>query len=107
MNPIEELYALQETTGYLSEEDLRALSKKLGVPLYELEGISSFYPHFRRTPPPTYRVGACRDLACHLRDGGRALAKLERSSAGTGLLRSSARSREMVPSASRAFASTP
>ena len=77
MNPIEELYALQETTGYLSEEDLRALAKKLGVPLYELEGVSSFYPHFRRTPPPSYRVGACRDLACHLRDGGVALAKLE------------------------------
>ena len=77
MNPIEELYALQETSGHLSEEDLRALSKKLGVPLYELEGISSFYPHFRRTPPPAYRVGACRDLVCHLRDGGRALAKLE------------------------------
>ncbi len=76
MNPIEELYALQETTGYLSEEDLRALSKKLGVPLYELEGISSFYPHFRRTPPPPYRVSACRDLACHLRDGDRVLAKL-------------------------------
>ena len=82
MNPIEELYALQETTGYLSEEDLRALSKKLGVPLYELEGISSFYPHFRRTPPPAYRVGACRDLACHLRDGGRALAKLDSLCAG-------------------------
>ncbi len=77
MNPIEELYALQESTGYLSEQDLRALSKKLRVPLYELEGISSFYPHFRRTPPPAYRVGACRDLACYLRDGGRALRKLE------------------------------
>ena len=77
MNPIEELYALQETTGYLSEGDLRALSKKLRVPLYELEGITSFYPHFRRTPPPAYRVGACRDLACHLRDGGRAPTMLE------------------------------
>ena len=70
MNWIEELYALQEDRGFLADDDLRALSRRLDVPLYELEGISSFYPHFRRTPPPTFRVGACRDLACHLRDGG-------------------------------------
>ena len=82
MNPIDELYALQETAGYLSDPDLRTLSKKLDVPLYELEGITSFYPHFRRTPPAHFRVGACRDLACHLRDGGRALARLESACAG-------------------------
>ena len=84
MNRIEELYALQEDRGFLSEEDLRALSRRLKVPLYELEGISSFYPHFRRTPPPAFRVGACRDLACHLRDGGQALKTLAELCAGRG-----------------------
>ena len=52
MNLIEELYALQEAHGYLREEDLRELGRRLKVPLYELEGISTFYPHFRREPPP-------------------------------------------------------
>ena len=84
MNPIEELYALQETRGYLAEKDLRALSERRRIPLYELEGIASFYPHFRRRPPPALRVGACRDLSCHLRDRGHAVRELESLCAGRG-----------------------
>jgi NADH:ubiquinone oxidoreductase subunit F (NADH-binding)/NADH:ubiquinone oxidoreductase subunit E len=82
MNPIEELYALQEALGHLSEEDLRALSERSGIPLYELQAVSSFYPHFRRTPPPALRVGACRDASCHLRDGGRSLRRVAALCAG-------------------------
>ena len=82
MNSIDELYALQGDGGYLSEEDLRALSERTGIPLYELQAVSSFYPHFRRTPPPALRVGACRDLSCHLRDGGRSLRKVAELCAG-------------------------
>ena len=72
MNLINELYALQEAHGYLREEDLRALSRRIQVPLYEIEGVSTFYPHFRRAAPPRVHVTACRDLSCYLRDGGRA-----------------------------------
>jgi NADH:ubiquinone oxidoreductase subunit E len=70
MNLIEELYALQEEHGWLREEDLRALSKRIKVPLYEIEGVSTFYPHFHREPPPEVHVTGCRDITCHLRDGG-------------------------------------
>ena len=73
MNLIEELHALQEQHGWLREEDLRALSKRIKVPLYEIEGVSTFYPHFRRKPPPRVHVTGCRDITCHLRDGGKAL----------------------------------
>jgi NADH:ubiquinone oxidoreductase subunit F (NADH-binding)/NADH:ubiquinone oxidoreductase subunit E len=82
MNPIDELYALQEARGHLSEQDLRALSERTGIPLYELQAVSSFYPHFRRTPPKALRVGACRDLSCHLRDGGGSLRKVAELCAG-------------------------
>jgi len=82
MNLIEELYALQEEHGWLREEDLRALSDRLRVPLYEIQGVSTFYPHFRRSPPPRLHVAACRDLSCHMRDGGAALAKLRDLCAG-------------------------
>jgi NADH:ubiquinone oxidoreductase subunit F (NADH-binding)/NADH:ubiquinone oxidoreductase subunit E len=82
MNPINELYALQEARGHLSEGDLRALSERTGIPLYELQAVSSFYPHFRRTPPPALRVGACRDLSCHLRDSGRSLREVAALCAG-------------------------
>lgn len=73
MNLIEELYALQEAHGYLREDDLRALSKRTKVPLYEIEGVSTFYPHFRRTPPPKLHVTACRDLTCCMQDGGKSV----------------------------------
>jgi len=76
MNLIEELYALQEKHGWLPEEELRSLSERIRVPLYEIEGVSTFYPHFRRTPPARVHVAACRDVSCHLRDGGAAVAKL-------------------------------
>jgi NADH:ubiquinone oxidoreductase subunit F (NADH-binding) len=76
MNLIEELYALQETAGYLKEEELRALSERVRVPLYEIEAVASFYPHFRRKPPAAVHVAACRDLSCRLRGGTEAIGAL-------------------------------
>lgn len=76
MNLIEELTALQEQNGSLRDEDLLALSQRLRVPLHEIQGLCSFYPHFRREPRAPLELKACRDLACHLRDGGASLAAL-------------------------------
>jgi len=76
MNLIEELYALQEAHGYLRDHDLRELSRRIKVPLYEIEGVSSFYPHFRRRPPSRIHVTACRDLSCHMSGGDGSLREL-------------------------------
>jgi NADH:ubiquinone oxidoreductase subunit F (NADH-binding)/NADH:ubiquinone oxidoreductase subunit E len=81
-NPIQELQALQATRGYLSEDDLRALSERTHIPLFELQAVSSFYPHFRRTPPEPVRVGLCRDLSCHLRGGERVSKRIASLCAG-------------------------
>ena len=53
---------------------MKALAKKIDVPLYRLHGVASFYPHFRLTPPPKADVRVCQDMSCHLR-GARALAR--------------------------------
>jgi NADH:ubiquinone oxidoreductase subunit F (NADH-binding)/NADH:ubiquinone oxidoreductase subunit E len=63
---IKELYRLQNEHGYLRPEDLRALAARLRVPQYKLEGLASFYPHFRNSPPPRVQVDVCRDMSCHL-----------------------------------------
>ena len=79
MNALEHLCALQEERGHLSDEDLRALSKRTGLPLHALESVRSFYPHFRSTSPPAIRIKVCRDLSCRLRREGadaRAIAKI-------------------------------
>ncbi|HJZ88682.1 MAG TPA: NAD(P)H-dependent oxidoreductase subunit E [Polyangia bacterium] len=84
MSLIRELLALQEEKGWLSEPDLRALAQRLRAPLYRLQGLVSFYPHFRSQPPPGREIGVCRDLPCLLRGAPDLLAQL-RAAAGSGV----------------------
>ena len=65
-NLIQTLYDLQHEHGWLSDEVLRAYSATSSTPLYRLQEVASFYPHFHRTPPPKHIVQVCRDAACHL-----------------------------------------
>ena len=48
---IPELNAIQARLGWLPREELTALSREMRRPLYEIEGLVSFYPHFRTDPP--------------------------------------------------------
>lgn len=66
MNLINELKAIQERHGYLPEEELRAFSQRTVVPLYQIQAVASFYPHFRLQPGPKVDVKVCADLSCHI-----------------------------------------
>jgi NADH:ubiquinone oxidoreductase subunit F (NADH-binding)/NADH:ubiquinone oxidoreductase subunit E len=68
-NLLRRLSDLQAREGWLSPESLRRFSEVSGVPLHRLEEVTTFYPHYRRTPPPRARVALCRDAACHLAGG--------------------------------------
>jgi NADH:ubiquinone oxidoreductase subunit F (NADH-binding)/NADH:ubiquinone oxidoreductase subunit E len=68
----DELRAIQRTHGYLPEADLRTLAERLDMPLYRLQSVASFYPHFFLEPPARVEVRVCGDMACH-RHGGPAL----------------------------------
>ena len=72
-----ELTMLQERDGWLSEEALRELAARLDVPLHKVESVSTFYTHYRRTPPKPVQIHVCRDLSCFLAGGPEAKAKLE------------------------------
>ena len=60
------LYAIQERVGWLPREELVALARDVHRPLYEIEGLISFYPHFLTDPPKRVALHACRDLSCWL-----------------------------------------
>ncbi|MDI1443699.1 NAD(P)H-dependent oxidoreductase subunit E [Polyangium sp. 6x1] len=72
---IDALNDLQHEHGWLDDARLAALAQKLGVPLYRIEGLVSFYPHFRRKPPPRVEVALCRDVTCRLAGGRDFLAR--------------------------------
>ncbi len=73
------LNAIQERVGWLPREELVTLSRDVRRPLYEIEGLISFYPHFRtdaagegraaRLPRPVLLAAAARtERIAELRD---------------------------------------
>ncbi len=70
------LHAIQERVGWLPREELVALSHEVHRPLYEIEGLISFYPHFRTTPPERVTLRVCHDLSCWLRGADDRLAAI-------------------------------
>ncbi len=71
------LNAIQERVGWLPREELVALSRDVHRPLYEIEGLVSFYPHFRTDPPKTAELRVCHDLSCWLRGADERIASLK------------------------------
>ena len=70
------LNAIQERVGWLPREELVALSRDVHRPLYEIEGLISFYPHFRTDPPKPVQLRVCHDLSCWLRGADDRIARL-------------------------------
>jgi NADH:ubiquinone oxidoreductase subunit F (NADH-binding)/NADH:ubiquinone oxidoreductase subunit E len=60
------LTAIQRRVGWLPRDELVALSRDVRRPLYEIEGVISFYPHFRTSPPRSVQLAVCHDLTCWL-----------------------------------------
>jgi formate dehydrogenase beta subunit len=70
------LNAIQARLGWLPREELEELAREIQRPRYEIEGLISFYPHFRTSPPPKVALNVCHDLACYLRGGEERIAQL-------------------------------
>jgi formate dehydrogenase/NADH-quinone oxidoreductase subunit F len=71
------LNAIQERVGWLPREELVALSRDVRRPLYEIEGLVSFYPHFRTDPPVKAELRVCHDLSCWLRGADERIAAIK------------------------------
>jgi NADH:ubiquinone oxidoreductase subunit F (NADH-binding)/NADH:ubiquinone oxidoreductase subunit E len=72
------LYAIQERVGWLPREELVTLAREVHRPLYEIEGLISFYPHFLTEPPKPVALHACRDLSCWLQGADERIAAIRR-----------------------------
>lgn len=66
MELLRELLELQHQHGFLADRQLEDVARRHAVPHYRLEGLVSFYSHFRRTPPPARQLAVCRDVVCRM-----------------------------------------
>ncbi|MCE7003085.1 NAD(P)H-dependent oxidoreductase subunit E [Kibdelosporangium philippinense] len=71
------LNAIQARLGWLPREELEELAREVRRPRYEIEGLISFYPHFRTTPPKKVQLSVCHDLSCWLRQGDDRIAEVK------------------------------
>ena len=70
------LYRIQQQFGYLKREALEEFSNQSGVPLYRLQAVASFFPHFQLTPPKKVVLRICRDMSCNLAGSNKMLREL-------------------------------
>jgi NADH:ubiquinone oxidoreductase subunit F (NADH-binding) len=73
---IPDLHEIQREHGWLPREELVKLSRERRRPLYEIEGLISFYPHFLTAPPEATEVACCHDLSCWLHGSDERIEKL-------------------------------
>jgi len=74
---VQQLHQIQHQHGYLPRPALVALAERLAVPLYRIQELVSFYPHFRTSPPPEVEIHICRDMSCQLRGARQVTAEVE------------------------------
>ena len=58
---LDDLKELQAREGWLPEAGLREIAQRRGTPLHRLASLSTFYTHFRRTPPKGVALAVRRD----------------------------------------------
>lgn len=67
------LQAVQEEAGYLSEDAVASIGRRLGIPASKVYGVATFYNQFRFQPKGKYHVTVCRGTACHVKGSAKVL----------------------------------
>lgn len=74
---IHALQQIQAENGYLQEDVLRRLSRKLDIALSEIYSVASFYKMFHFKPRGKKVVKVCLGTACYVRGSKKVLTALE------------------------------
>lgn len=73
------LQDIQNTFGYISEENAETLSRKINTPLVEISGVATFYNMFRLKPIGKHHISMCRGTACHVQGSESLLSFVEKT----------------------------
>merc|ERR1711879_174376 len=75
---IETLHTAQETFGYLENETLKFIARRLKIPSSKVYGVATFYHFFRLKPKGKHTIVICMGTACYIKNADKILAKLEK-----------------------------
>jgi NADH-quinone oxidoreductase E subunit len=60
------LFIAQDEHGYVTDEDVKYLAKRLDMRVNEVEEIVTFYSMYSREPVGKYKLQVCRTISCML-----------------------------------------
>jgi NADH-quinone oxidoreductase E subunit len=60
------LYIAQEEHGYVTDDDIKYLAKRLDMRVNEVEEVVTFYTMYSRRPVGKYKLQVCRTVSCML-----------------------------------------
>jgi bidirectional [NiFe] hydrogenase diaphorase subunit len=75
---IETLHMAQETFGYLENDTLKFIARRLRLPLSKVYGVATFYHFFRLKPKGKHTAVVCMGTACYIKGADKILASLEK-----------------------------
>ncbi len=75
---IDILHDAQSVIGYLPEEALEEIHKKLDIPLSRVYSVATFFKAFSLTPRGRHLINVCMGTACHVRGSDKVLAQMEK-----------------------------
>lgn len=72
------LQDIQNKLGFLSEDSIKQVAKKLSLPASKIFGVATFYNQFRFEPKGKYHIQVCRGTACHVLGSATVLEQIEK-----------------------------
>jgi NADH-quinone oxidoreductase subunit E len=60
------LHIAQEEHGYVTDDDVKYLAKRLDMRVNEVEEVVTFYSMYSRKPVGQYKLQVCRTISCHI-----------------------------------------
>jgi len=75
---IETLHTAQDTFGYLENNVLKFIARKLKLPYSKVYGVATFYHFFRLKPKGKHTAVVCMGTACYIKGSDKILKNLEK-----------------------------
>lgn len=72
------LYIAQEKCGYLAEDVISFLARKLGLPRVEVYSVATFYSMFRLKKEGRFVIRVCVSLPCYLKGSRKILESIKK-----------------------------